>query len=87
MTSTRRPHLWCDRCGQALSGEAQSGQVLSGEALSDDARSGGAHAACVAARAFEPPRFCPWCRRRMVVQVLPYGWTARCIEHGSLGSA
>ena len=30
----------------------------------------------------EPPRYCPHCRRRMVVQVTPDAWTARCVEHG-----
>jgi hypothetical protein len=44
------------------------------------------HAACVRARELEPPRFCPQCRRRMVVQVTPAGWTARCSEHGELAS-
>ncbi|WP_308442645.1 biotin synthase auxiliary protein BsaP [Rugosimonospora africana] len=44
----------------------------------------GAHAACRAARALEPPRFCPVCRRRMKVQVLPSGWRAQCVEHGEL---
>lgn len=34
----------------------------------------------------EPPRYCPQCRRRMVVQVLPRGWSARCSEHGVLTS-
>ncbi|MCY7373471.1 MAG: GNAT family N-acetyltransferase [Spirochaetaceae bacterium] len=34
----------------------------------------------------EPPRFCPQCRRRMVVQVLPRGWSARCSEHGVLSA-
>jgi hypothetical protein len=43
---------------------------------------GGEHPACRAARELEPPRFCPSCRRRMVVQVTPTGWTARCSEHG-----
>ena len=38
------------------------------------------HDAC--RRGLDPPRHCPWCRRRMVVQVLPTGWTARCSEHG-----
>ena len=28
--------------------------------------------------ALEPPRYCAQCRRRMVVQVTPLGWTARC---------
>ena len=40
------------------------------------------HASC--RRALEPPRHCAHCRRRMVVQVLPSGWTARCSEHGSI---
>jgi hypothetical protein len=43
----------------------------------------GGHAACRAARALEPPRFCPACRRRMKVQVLPVGWRAECVEHGA----
>ena len=43
----------------------------------------GTHPACRAAAALEPPRFCPRCRRRMVVQVVPTGWTARCVEHGT----
>ncbi|OLT18234.1 hypothetical protein BJF79_17380 [Actinomadura sp. CNU-125] len=43
------------------------------------------HAACRAARRMEPPRYCTRCRRRMIVQVTPLGWTARCSEHGDLG--
>jgi hypothetical protein len=46
----------------------------------------GDHGACRAARQMEPPRYCTRCRRRMVVQVTPTGWTARCSEHGALGS-
>jgi hypothetical protein len=42
----------------------------------------GDHAACGAARTLEPPRYCPHCRRRMKVQVLPAGWRAVCVEHG-----
>ncbi len=42
----------------------------------------GDHAACRAARRLEPPRFCPICRRRMKVQVLPSGWRAECVAHG-----
>ncbi|GAA2903003.1 hypothetical protein GCM10010517_68950 [Streptosporangium fragile] len=41
------------------------------------------HAACRAAREMEPPRYCARCRRRMVVQVTPGGWSARCAEHGA----
>ncbi|MEU4425423.1 hypothetical protein AB0F81_32785 [Actinoplanes sp. NPDC024001] len=43
----------------------------------------GNHPACAAARELEPPRFCPHCRRRMKVQVVPTGWTATCVEHGT----
>jgi len=43
----------------------------------------GDHVRCVGARgAIEPPRFCPDCARRMVVQVTPSGWSARCSRHG-----
>ncbi|MDG4766950.1 hypothetical protein O7632_23040 [Solwaraspora sp. WMMD406] len=42
----------------------------------------GTHDSCAAARAWEPPRFCVRCRRRMKVQVLPAGWSARCVAHG-----
>ena len=40
------------------------------------------HAACRRAAELDPPRYCPDCRRRMVVQVTPTGWSARCVEHG-----
>ena len=49
-----------------------------GEALTPEG-----HAACRRAAALDPPRHCGRCRRRMVVQVLPTGWTARCREHGT----
>lgn len=41
------------------------------------------HPQCVAAQELEPPRYCSACRRRMKVQVLPVGWRAECVEHGS----
>jgi hypothetical protein len=47
----------------------------------------GAHEQCRRARELEPPRFCPECRRRMKVQVVPTGWTASCVEHGVLADA
>ncbi|MYW00753.1 hypothetical protein [Streptomyces sp. SID3343] len=47
---------------------------------------GAAHDVCVRRRELEPPRYCGRCRRRMVVQVTPRGWTARCVEHGVLTS-
>jgi hypothetical protein len=46
----------------------------------------GAHEACRAARRLEPPRYCPACRRRMKVQILPAGWSAVCVEHGETRS-
>jgi hypothetical protein len=46
----------------------------------------GDHGTCRAARRMEPPRYCARCRRRMIVQVTPTGWNARCSEHGELAS-
>jgi hypothetical protein len=43
------------------------------------------HPACEARLELEPPRYCPQCRRRLIVQVLPVGYTARCSAHGELG--
>ena len=43
---------------------------------------GSDHAGCAEARRLEPARWCPQCRRRMVVQITPDAWTARCVEHG-----
>ena len=40
------------------------------------------HTRCVDLLRMEPPRFCAQCRRRMVVQVVPAGWSAKCVEHG-----
>ena len=34
----------------------------------------------------EPPRFCAECGRRMVVQVRPDGWGAKCSRHGLVDS-
>ncbi|MGI8681334.1 MAG: GNAT family N-acetyltransferase [Mycobacteriales bacterium] len=42
----------------------------------------GTHAECERLRRPEPPRYCVRCRRRLVVQVTPRGWTARCSRHG-----
>ncbi|GAB3858655.1 hypothetical protein ACFPIJ_19560 [Dactylosporangium cerinum] len=64
--------VWCDRCGEPLTTAAPPGPAP--------------HAACAAARELEPPRFCPRCRRRMKVQVLPKGWSATCVEHGTTSS-
>lgn len=43
------------------------------------------HQACRQAAELDPPRYCAHCRRRMVVQVTPTGWSARCSEHGTIG--
>jgi hypothetical protein len=46
------------------------------------------HSTCDARLAsVDPPRYCPRCARRMVVQVTPSGWTARCSRHGHATSA
>jgi len=47
---------------------------------------GARHDECLARSDLEPPRFCTRCRRRMIVQVMPTGWTAHCAEHGSIFS-
>jgi len=44
------------------------------------------HERCTARAELEPPRYCGHCRRRMVVQVVPTGWSARCVEHGTVTS-
>ncbi|HVV08760.1 hypothetical protein [Amycolatopsis sp.] len=47
----------------------------------------GPHPRCHNPRtALEPPRFCARCARRMIVQVTPAGWTARCSRHGACTS-
>jgi hypothetical protein len=43
----------------------------------------GDHTACRERRAkTDPPRFCVTCGRKLVVQVLPRSWTARCVRCG-----
>ncbi|MFD4368768.1 hypothetical protein [Rhodococcus sp. NPDC058521] len=34
----------------------------------------------------EPPRFCGACGRRMIVQISPDGWWAKCSRHGVFDS-
>ncbi|MHB1510585.1 MAG: biotin synthase auxiliary protein BsaP [Acidimicrobiales bacterium] len=34
--------------------------------------------------AFEPPRYCAACGRRLAVRVTPTAWVARCRDHGEL---
>lgn len=52
-----------------------------------DRAAGGSHGRCDHAALLEPPRYCVACRRRMVVQVTPTGWTARCSRHGEVSGA
>jgi hypothetical protein len=48
----------------------------------------GDHARCRARRAAtDPPRFCTDCGRKLVVQVLPVGFTARCVHCGPVAVA
>lgn len=47
----------------------------------------GAAVPTIARLGIQPPRFCAACGRRMVVQVRPNGWTARCSRHGPVDSA
>ena len=42
------------------------------------------HAACATARDLEPPRYCVECGRRLIVQVVPRGFSARCSQHGDV---
>jgi hypothetical protein len=44
----------------------------------------GDHAGCRRSLRLEPLRYCPQCRRRLIVQVLPTSWTGRCSTHGEL---
>ena len=46
----------------------------------------GVHEKCLRQLELDPPRYCTRCRRRMVVQVHPTGWSDRCVEHGTLTS-
>jgi len=48
---------------------------------------GGTSVPTAAKLGLEPPRFCAACGRRMVVQVRPDGWRARCSRHGEVDSA
>jgi hypothetical protein len=46
----------------------------------------GAALATAAQLGLEPPRFCAACGRRMMVQVRPDGWWAKCSRHGLVDS-
>ena len=46
----------------------------------------GSNVPTAAALGLEPPRFCAECGRRMIVQVRPDGWWAKCSRHGQVDS-
>ncbi|GAA4830922.1 hypothetical protein GCM10023201_18510 [Actinomycetospora corticicola] len=73
------------RSGAELEPEAESAVYCSfcgGETASGD------HERCRARLSrIDPPRYCAECARKMVVQVDPMGWTARCSRHGERTSA
>ena len=64
--------------GPALDGTPATWCGWCGEALAE-----GEHSTCLRQPELEPPRWCAYCRRRMVVQVVPGAWVARCSRHGS----
>jgi hypothetical protein len=68
--------------GDASADDQPSRDTSAGGQPSSDSRAGGGHPACMIRAALEPPRFCPQCARRMVVQVEPMGWRAVCSRHG-----
>lgn len=67
-----------------LDEELMAYNLYTGLPLEDD---GGAGMPAAARLGLEPPRFCGVCGRRMVVQVEPNGWWARCSRHGVVDSA
>lgn len=57
--------------------------VYTGVGLSEHV---GAEVPTAAQLGLEPPRFCAACGRRMIVQVRPDGWWAKCSRHGLVDS-
>ena len=45
------------------------------------------HPDCLAALAYEAPRYCETCGRKLRVQVFPDGYAAACREHGSVAGS
>lgn len=52
----------------------------------DTVDAAGADTPTAAQLGLEPPRFCAACGRRMIVQVRPDGWWAKCSRHGMVDS-
>ncbi|WP_442417793.1 biotin synthase auxiliary protein BsaP [Nocardioides agariphilus] len=61
---------YCGRCGEPVDGSSAEGP----------------HEDCARLLQLEPPRYCASCARRMKVQVSPMGWSATCVEHGTVGA-
>ncbi|QVI26014.1 hypothetical protein MN2019_17020 [Mycolicibacterium neoaurum] len=70
---------------QALPAPVAAGvyNTYTGAELGDQA---GTAIPTAAALGLEPPRFCAACGRRMIVQVRPTGWSAKCSRHGVVDS-
>ena len=67
-----------------LTGEGQVYDPYTGADLSAGETPKLSHAARAG---LEAPRYCPLCKRRMIVQVRPDGWSAKCSRHGTVDSA
>ena len=52
----------------------------------ESARVAGGTVPTAAQLGLEPPRFCAECGRKMIVQVRPDGWWAKCSRHGLVDS-
>lgn len=74
---------FCDQCGKPTATETVAVAATEAEGEGEGTNT---HSTCAARRELEPPRYCPQCARRMVVQIVPTGWTARCSAHGELKS-
>ena len=70
--------------GGPLDEELLAFNLYTGRALEAE---GGGGMPAAAKLGLEPPRFCGVCGRRMVVQVEPNGWRAKCSRHGAVDAA
>ena len=66
-----------------LAGDAPRFHPNTGQNLAED---GSLKLSPSASAGLEAPRYCQLCGRRMVVQVRPDGWDARCSRHGTIDS-
>lgn len=90
--ATARPRLRRTRKERPASTELLQAMVLGDEPKFDpftgaDLEAGEVRERSLGAKAgLEAPRFCQICGRRMVVQIRPTGWTAKCSRHGEVDS-